>query len=123
MPIQRLTADDFTSLRNPGVTSEQIVWPRNAPDAQATITRVTMEPGATQARHSHARSEQTWLVEQGAATLLRADDRSEPITAGDVVRTPPGEVHGLFNSGDTPFVYLAITTPPQDFTAAYKMEG
>jgi hypothetical protein len=26
----------------------------------------------------------------------------------------------LRNSGTEPFVYLAITTPPQDFTSAYK---
>jgi quercetin dioxygenase-like cupin family protein len=120
MGIQRLTQADFAVLENPGVRSEQIVWPRNAPDARVTITRVTMEPGATSPRHSHPHSEQTWIVERGAATLLMGGDRTDAIRAGDVVRTPAGEVHGVANTGSEPFVYLAVTAPPQDFTAAYR---
>lgn len=120
MTIQRLSAADFTTLENPGFRSVQIVWPKNAPDARVTITRVTMEPGATSARHAHAASEQIWLVEQGNALLLMADGQTDGLRAGDVVRTPAGAVHGVANTGVEPFVYLAVTTPPQDFSPAYK---
>jgi quercetin dioxygenase-like cupin family protein len=120
MAIQRLSAKDFAVLDNPGVQSLQILWPGNAPDARVTITRVTMEPGATSARHAHQLSEQVWIVEQGAATLLLGDDRTGGLRAGDVVRTPAGTIHGVVNTGDGPFVYLAVTTPPQDFTPAYQ---
>jgi quercetin dioxygenase-like cupin family protein len=118
--IQRLTPADFATLENPGIRSEQIVWPRNAPDARVTITRVTMAPGATSPRHAHPQSEQTWIVERGAATLLMAGDRTDRLSAGDVVRTPAGEVHGVANTGPEPFVYLAVTAPPQDFSPAYR---
>jgi quercetin dioxygenase-like cupin family protein len=118
--MQRLSPAAFTVLAQPGIQSEQIVWPQNAPDARVTITRVTMEPGATSQRHSHPKSEQTWLVERGTATLLLADDKTEELRAGDVVRTPAGEVHGVTNSGSEPFVYLAVTVPPQDFTTVYS---
>ena len=80
---------------------------------RVTITRVMMEPGATSQRHWRPKSEQTWIVEQGSATLLLVDGKTEEIRAGDVVRTPAGEVHGVRNSGAEPFVYLTITTPPQ----------
>jgi quercetin dioxygenase-like cupin family protein len=119
--VQRLSPADFTILSNPGITSEQIAWQQNAPPTlRVTITRVMMEPGATSQRHSHPESEQTWIVEQGSATLLLVDGKTEEIRAGDVVRTPAGEVHGVRNSGAEPFVYLTITTPPQDFTPAYE---
>lgn len=120
MAIQRLTAADFARLENPGTTSEQIVWPQNAPGAHVTITRVTMQPGAISDRHSHEAAEQTWLVQDGEATLLMQHGERAPLRAGDVVRTPPGDVHGVENTGQRPFVYLAITSPPQDFTAAYE---
>ena len=84
-----------------------------------TITRVTMEAGAVSARHSHEGSEQIWIVERGTATLLMADGRTDALRAGDVVRTPAG-VHGVANTGAELFVYLAVTTPPQDFTPAYR---
>ena len=120
MTIQRLSAADSTILENRGVRSVQIVWPRNAPEALVTITRVTMEPGATSARHAHSVNEQIWLIEQGSAQLLMDDGKTDGLRAGDVARTPAGTIHGVANTGDEPFVYLAVTTPPQDFTAAYK---
>ena len=118
--MQRLSASDFSVLSKPGITSEQIVWPGNAPDAWMTITRVTMQPGATSKRHTHAKSEQTWVVARGTATLLLADDKTEELRAGDVVRTPAGEVHGVTNNGSEPFVYVAVTVPPEDFSTAYE---
>ena len=65
MTIQRLSTVDFGTLENPGFRSVQIVWPKNAPEALVTITRVTMEPGTISARHSHPNSEQIWIVERG----------------------------------------------------------
>ena len=119
MSIQRLSAVDFAVLENPGVRSVQIVWPKNSPVALVTITRVTMEPGSVSARHSHPNCEQVWIVERGRATLLKDQDQTDEVQTGDVVRTPAGSIHGVNNTGHEPFVYLAVTTPPQDFTPAY----
>ena len=123
MPVQRLSPGDFEMLSSPGITSQQIMWPANAPDAQVTITRVTMEPGAVSRRHTHPRSEQTWIVEQGTATQLLADGETQVIGAGEVLRTPADDIHGVVNSGDEPFVYLSVTTPPQVLTKAYQRRG
>lgn len=94
-----------------------------------------MWPNNGRQRHDHARhngaggylsktcepvSEQIWLIEQGDALLLLADGRTDELRAGDVVRTPAGTIHGVANTGGGPFVYLAVTTPPQDFSRAYK---
>ena len=84
-----------------------------------TITRVAVEPGATQDRHAHESAEQIWLVEQGNGRLLLANGESEPLAHGDVIRTPPGEVHGLTNTGTTELIYISVTSPPQDFSDAY----
>ena len=119
MAVQRLSENDFGTLRNPGVVSTQIVWGKNSPEARVTITRVTVDPGAVQARHSHDTAEQIWLIEQGSGTLLLADGCTESLAAGDVVRTPAGDVHGLVNDGTVELVYMSVTTPPQDYSAAY----
>ncbi|MGI9480124.1 MAG: cupin domain-containing protein [Hyphomicrobiaceae bacterium] len=119
MAIQRLTGEDFSVLKKPGVTSTQILWHKNSPKAQVTITRVTIKPGATQDRHAHDGAEQIWLVERGSGELLVADCGSEPLSEGDVIRTPPGAIHGLKNTGRTDLIYLSVTTPPQDYSSAY----
>jgi mannose-6-phosphate isomerase-like protein (cupin superfamily) len=121
MPVQRLSARDVTVLINAGKRSEQLVWHRNALEAAMTITRVTMQPGAVSTLHAHARSEQIWLIERGAGTLLIDGGKSE-VAAGDIVRTPAGDAHGIVNSGSEPLVYLAITVPPEDFTKRYAEE-
>ena len=79
-----------------------------------------MEPGSVSDRHAHERSEQIWIVERGEGILLLENEHSEVLRAGDIVRTPAGEIHGVANSGEEPLVYLAVTTPPQNFSYAYK---
>ncbi len=109
MAIQRLSMKDVTVLKNPGKCSEQLVWPENAPDARATITRVTMEPGSVSKRHAHAHSE-IWLVERGSGRLLLRDGMQSELGAGDIILTPPGETRGVESTANEPLVYLAITT-------------
>ena len=118
MRLQRIDANDFPSLENRGALSQQLIWPRNAPEAHITTTRVTMQSGATTPRHSHAASEQTLMIEQGTATMLLANGETAPVKAGDIIRTPPGETHGLTNTGVEPFIYLTATTPPVDLTTS-----
>ena len=117
------TESDFTPLRNPGVTSMQIVSPHNSESARVTITRVTIEPGATQPRHHHASSEQIWIALEGAGTLLLGDGATRAFKAGEVARFAEGDVHGFENTGGAPFVYLSVTSPPINFDYAYKQKG
>ncbi|WP_082771587.1 cupin domain-containing protein [Burkholderia sp. PAMC 26561] len=120
LTIHRLRMSDCVVLKNPGKNSVQIVWPENAPDAMATITRVTMEPGAVSERHVHTSSEQIWIVERGEALLLLTDARPEIVRQGDIIRTPAGEIHGIENTGAEVFAYLAVTCPPENMATFYK---
>jgi mannose-6-phosphate isomerase-like protein (cupin superfamily) len=54
--------------------------------------------------------------------LLLADDLTAPFVAGDIVRFEDGEIHGLDNTGSSPFEYLSVTAPPLNFRAAYAAE-
>jgi quercetin dioxygenase-like cupin family protein len=119
MAVQRWRALECDVLIKPGIQSRQLVWPKNSPESQATVTHVTMEPGAVSERHTHQRSEQIWIVERGEGILLLGNEQTEVLRAGDIVRTPPEEIHGVVNSGNEPLVYLAVTTPPQNFSSAY----
>jgi len=120
MAVHRWRILECDVLVKPGIQSRQLVWPQNSPESQATITHVAMEPGSVSERHSHERSEQIWIVERGEGELLLGNGRTEALRAGDIVGTPAGEIHGVVNSGKEPLVYLAVTTPPQDFSSAYK---
>jgi quercetin dioxygenase-like cupin family protein len=109
-------------LKNSGVESEQLLFPESSPESLVTITRVSVPVGATNPRHLHESSEQVWVVLAGQGTLLLDGAQELAVNEGDVVRFAPGDVHGFFNSGQTPFNYISVTTPPLNFRSAYAKD-
>ena len=95
MGVQRWRVLECDVLIKPGIQSRQFVWPKNSPESQVTITHVTMEPGSVSERHAHERSEQVWIVERGEGILLLGNEQTEVLRAGDIVRTPAEEIHGV----------------------------
>src|SRR5260221_4397322 len=117
--MESIRRSDVKVFANPGVASHQLLFPENSNSTRVTITRVVLQPGAVNPRHRHATSEQIWVALSGSGRLLLADDLSAPFVAGDIVRFEDGEMHGLDNTGSSPFEYLSITAPPLNFRAAY----
>lgn len=118
--VEFIDRHDIVSLANPGVTSRQLLSPLSSSSTRLTVTEVHVEAGSTQPRHAHETSEQVWYALEGKARLLLADGAERPFSAGDVARFAEGDVHGLANDGDETFVYLSVTSPPIDFSVAYR---
>src|SRR4249920_1225361 len=104
--MEHLTAAQFVTLSNPGVTSLQLLSPHNSASRRLTITRVSIAPGAKNGRHAHATSEQVWYALTGSGTLLLADGGTLPFAAGELVRFADTEVHGFHNDSESTFEYL-----------------
>ncbi len=118
--MELIHANEIQAFSNPGVVSRQLLNPDNASSKRVTITEVHLEIGAEQPRHAHESSEQIWYALSGSGILLLAHEREVPFHAGDVVRFADGDIHGLRNDGDVPFVYLSVTSPPIHFGYAYR---
>lgn len=118
--MEFILRESIVDFENPGVTSRQLLNPDNSTGDKVTITEVHLKPYAKQGRHSHEFSEQIWYALKGNGRLLLADDKEQSFTAGDVVRFETGDIHGLYNDSDEEFVYISVTSPPIDFSYAYK---
>ena len=118
--MEYIESDSIVTLSNPGVASRQLLCPANSASRRMTITEVHVESGASQPRHTHSSSEQTWYALSGTSQLLLADGAEHRFAAGDVVRFEDGDVHGLRNDSGEEFVYLSVTAPPIDFGYAYR---
>ena len=118
--MERIEKGAMPLLVKPGVTSKQLVAPRNSKSRRVTLTEVRLQPDARQERHAHSSSEQVWYALQGEGQLLLAAGKTAPFSQGEAVRFEEGEVHGLWNSGPGEFVYLSVTAPPLDFTGDYE---
>jgi 4-carboxymuconolactone decarboxylase len=75
---------------------------------RASGARVTFEPGARTAWHSHPLG-QTLLVTSGAGRVQRWGDPVDEIRAGDVVWIPPGQKHWHGASPTTGMSHVAVT--------------
>jgi mannose-6-phosphate isomerase-like protein (cupin superfamily) len=118
-PMEIVRRDRMPVLTMPGIASHQLLFPENSASARVTITKVVVDPGAMNARHRHASSEQVWFALRGSGVLLLANDATEPFAEGDVVRFAEGDVHGFQNTGTVPFEYIAVTAPPINFRGVY----
>ena len=72
-----------------------------------------MEPGAVNPPHRHVASEQIWVALEGNGIRLLDHERTEPFSAGDVVRFADGDLHGFRNPDDVP---LFLDQPSSIYT-------
>ena len=119
--MELLGRADFKLLSNPGVESMQLLSPHNSTSSRVAITSVSVAPGAAQPMHRHQTSEQIWIAIEGSGTLLLDEDRTAHFEKGQVARFEDVDVHGFENTGDVPLVYISVTSPPIDFSYAYKV--
>jgi quercetin dioxygenase-like cupin family protein len=69
-----------------------------------------LEPGQSQAPHTHDASDKIYVVLEGEGTFrVGADERS--IEAGHAVLAPAGAVHGVMNEGPDRLVCLVFMAP------------
>lgn len=96
--MEFITEDKIHALSNPGIASLQLLSHHNSNSSRMTITRVTVQPGASQPPHAHKASEQVWVAVSGSGNLLVAEGDKRRISAGEVVRFADGEIHGFENT-------------------------
>jgi mannose-6-phosphate isomerase-like protein (cupin superfamily) len=117
--MEFLNDTDIIRLSNPGVVSEQLLSPHNSASTRVTITRVTVDPGASQPRHAHEHSEQVWVALSGSGMLMLGGGETRDFRAGQIVRFADGDIHGFQNTSTEPFIYISVTSPPINFNYAY----
>ena len=86
-----------------------------------TVTWVDVPPGAEQRAHSHADSEQVYVIVRGHGRMSVAGDEEE-IGEGDLVFIPPATQHGILNDGTETLVYVAAASPPVSMEELYGAE-
>jgi quercetin dioxygenase-like cupin family protein len=86
---------------------------------EATIVAWYIQPQQSISAHLHPHGQDTWtiLAGQGEYYLDRSGVTTS-IAAGDVVIAPTGSVHGVFNNGEEPLIFISVVSPS---TAGYQL--
>jgi quercetin dioxygenase-like cupin family protein len=78
-----------------------------------------IKPNQEIAPHLHPHGQDTWTILQGKGKYyLDQQGTTAAIAAGDIVIAPTGCVHGVFNDGDEPLVFISTVSPA---TAGYQL--
>ncbi|MFK7750923.1 MAG: cupin domain-containing protein [Sedimentitalea sp.] len=86
--------------------------------AQVTALRVTFEPGARTAWHTHPLG-QTLYVVSGSGLFGLRDTAPQIIRPGDTIWIPPGEEHWHGAAPETAMVHIAIQEAPDGKPATW----
>lgn len=65
--------------------------------------RITVNPQRILSLQSHEHRRETWIVEQGALTVI-VDGTQKELQAGDSISVPEGAIHCMANMGDEPCI-------------------
>jgi mannose-6-phosphate isomerase-like protein (cupin superfamily) len=67
----------------------------------------TLEPGSSIGYHMHNGESETYYIVSGSGEY-NDNGTIVPVYTGDVAHTPPGEGHGLHNTGTEPLEFIAL---------------
>jgi quercetin dioxygenase-like cupin family protein len=78
----------------------------------AVIVAWYIKPGQEIPAHIHPHGQDTWTILSGSGEyyLDKAGSRKS-IVAGDVVVAHTGCVHGVFNNGNEPLIFISVVSP------------
>jgi quercetin dioxygenase-like cupin family protein len=81
-----------------------------SPDA--VVVAWYLKPGQEIAAHVHPQGQDTWTILSGEGDYyLDNVGQRQAIAAGDVVIAYSGCVHGVFNRGDQPLLFISVVSP------------
>jgi mannose-6-phosphate isomerase-like protein (cupin superfamily) len=86
-----------------------------------SVTWVDVAPGSEQRVHSHAESEQVYVIVSGRGRMRVAGDEEE-VGAGDLIFIPPATEHGIVNAGSEPLAYVTAASPPVSMEDLYELQ-
>ena len=82
--------------------------------AEAAVVAWHVNPGQRIAAHVHPAGQDTWTVLSGTGIYqLDIEGGSQTITPGCVVVAPVGCVHGVYNGGPEPLVFISVVSPAE----------
>ncbi len=81
---------------------------------EAVVVASHVNPGQRIAAQVHLQGQDTWTLLSGTGEYqLEHDGASRSISQGDVVVAHIGCVHGVFNGGEEPLIFISIVSPAE----------
>lgn len=79
---------------------------------QAAVVAWIVLPGQRIASHVHPQGQDTWIVLRGCGDYVIGHGGAvRMLGAGDIAIARTGDVHGVYNAGHEPLVFISVVSP------------
>jgi mannose-6-phosphate isomerase-like protein (cupin superfamily) len=96
-----------------GQTSHLLLGRDRFGSRSLAVTWVDCPPRSLQALHTHADSEQVYVIVRGRG-VMQVGDETQDVGEGSLVFIPPRAEHAIRNDGDEPLTFVSAMSPPFD---------
>ena len=80
--------------------------------ADAVVVAWYVKPGQRLSPHRHPQGQDVWTILAGRGEYqLTAEGATQPIAAGDVIVAHREELHGVYNHGHEPLIFVSVVSP------------
>ena len=86
-----------------------------------SIAEITIPPGGSAMPHLHKKTEESYFILSGTATLF-IQGENLILTTGETVLIEPGETHQILNSGEEDLVFIAVCVPAWQPDDSYEVQ-
>ena len=93
-----------------GSTIREVAGRVSLPAAHQSLAEATVPEGGATEAHFHRVTEELYFFTAGRGHMTLGDEERD-VVAGDCVVIPPGQVHGLVNTGEEALVLLCCCAP------------
>jgi mannose-6-phosphate isomerase-like protein (cupin superfamily) len=92
------------------------------PTDRHSVAYVTLAPGKASLLHYHPEAEESYVILQGKARLLLADEEAI-LSPGHIVLIPSPQPHKIMSIGETDLAFLAFCVPAWEPTNTVFLEA
>ncbi|MCL2605585.1 MAG: cupin domain-containing protein [Defluviitaleaceae bacterium] len=96
-----------TFTRGIGVEIRVLAEPDEMFEAGRLYARITVEPGASLDLHRHEEEMESFYVAKGTCRV-RDNEADAVLREGDMLITPDGQTHAVYNESDEPAELIAL---------------
>lgn len=111
MPVRSALRKTRAYTTKDGSTIRELMHPAVHGNTNQSLAEATVPPSGRTLPHRHRTSEELYHFTAGQGMMTLGRERFA-VRAGDTVCIPPGEVHGLENTGEEPLRLLCCCSPP-----------
>jgi quercetin dioxygenase-like cupin family protein len=103
--------EEMPAMPGMQATIRWLISARDGADHFAMRVIEVRQRGESIPRHRHDHEHEIFVFSGQGTALLQ--DETRPLTAGDFVFVPAGEVHGFVNTADEPFRFICVIPTPK----------